>query len=97
MRDGKPKLVRDMEKSAAGAIIRAGQTYSKSFMIELESYRKSFDEMIENLNDETFNLECEQQRTTKILEEMVRRISHISELTTGKTLSEQGVIYMAER
>ncbi|MBR1693265.1 MAG: dynamin family protein [Lachnospiraceae bacterium] len=96
LREGKAKVAMDMEKKAGGAIIRAGKTFSESFLTELESYRQSFDEMLANLNDKTFNIEYEEARTSKLLAEMVGRISDISRLTRGEVLDEQGVLSFAE-
>lgn len=97
LRSGKAELAKDVEVNVGGAVIRAGRTFSKSFHEELESYRKSFDEMLRNLDDKNFSIESESNRTRLILEEFIKHISHISELTDGKPLDAEGALRLAER
>lgn len=92
----KGRVGMDAEQKAGGAIIRAGKTFSNAFMTELEGYQKSFDDMIKNLNNETFNLSAEKKRTENLLNKLVSIISDISMLTTGNILSEQDVLKKAE-
>lgn len=92
LRSATAKVTVDAEKKAGGAIIRAGEKFSTAFKTELTGYQKSFEEMVENLNSETFNLDSEKERTEKLLGKMVELISHISVLTTGTTLSEEEIL-----
>ncbi len=96
LRNGKSKVAMDMEKKAGGSFIRAGQTFSNNFRMELDGQRKSFDDMIENLGSTTFNISQETDRTTKLLEEMVCRISEISQVTTGQLLTEKEILAKSE-
>ncbi len=96
LREGKSALVVDMEKKVGGAIIRAGRTFSTSFMEELESYKKSYEEVVKNLNDKNFDLNEEVERTRGLLTEMARCISHINQTTRGKGLNEKEILALAE-
>lgn len=94
--NAKAKVTVDVEQKAGGAILRAGETFSSTFKTELAGYQKSFEEMIVNLNSESFNLSAEKERTKKLLDKMVEIISNISLLTTGNVLSESEVLTKAE-
>lgn len=96
LHNAKAKVAIDAEQKAGGAIIRAGETFSATFMTELSGYQKSFEDMIANLNSERFSLSAEKERTKKLLAKMVEIISNISLLTTGKVLSESEVLMKAE-
>ncbi len=86
----------DFESKVAGAILKAGYTFSSSFRTELAGYQESYDQMIADLDSANFNLADEEERTKRQLEKMVEIISHISLLTTGKVLSESDVLARAE-
>ncbi len=86
----------DFESKVAGAILKAGHTFSSSFRTELAGYQESYDQMIADLDSANFNLSDEEERTKRQLEKMVEIISHISLLTTGKVLSESDVLARAE-
>lgn len=96
LRTGKAKVAVDMEKKIGGGIIRAGNSLTQGFRTELEGERQSMADMIENLKNANFSLEDETRRTASLLDEMVKRISHINELTAGKPLSEQEILDKAE-
>lgn len=96
LRAGKANVAVDMEKKIGGGIIRAGNSLTRGFRAELDGERQSMADMIENLKSANFSLEDETRRTTSLLAEMTKRISHINELTVGKSLSEQEILDKAE-
>ena len=97
LRAGKAQVAVDMEKKVGGGIIRAGNSLTQGIRTELDGAQKSMEKMIENLKNANFSLEDETRRTASILSEMAKRISHINELTVGKSLSEQEILNKAER
>ncbi len=83
------------ESKVAGAILKAGHTFSSSYRTELAGYQESLAQMIADLDNENFNLSDEEERAKRRLEKMVDIISHVSLLTTGKCLSESDVLARA--
>ena len=97
LRSGKKNLMMDLEKQLGGAFIRAGTTFSASLNNELTTYQKSFEEMVENLSNENFNIEKENERTQKLLGEMARIINNVCRLTMNKELSIYEIKAFAEK
>ncbi len=95
LRAGKTNVAVDMEKKIGGSIIRAGNTLTAGFRAELDGEQQSMADMVENLKNANFSIEAETERTASLLGEMVERISHINELTTGYALSEQDILNKA--
>lgn len=95
LRSGKNKLSMEMEKSIGGALLRAGSSFSESFRNELNEKQKAYEEMIRNIENEQFSIDDETERTSNILKMLVKKISHISEVTGGKALSADDIRAMS--
>ncbi len=96
LRGAKASFAAEMERTVGGTILRVGEEFSVGYKTELAGYQESYAQAIADLDSANFNLSDEEERTKRQLEKMVDLISHISQLTGGKVLSESDVLARAE-
>lgn len=95
LRGAKASLAAETERTVGDTILRVGKEFSDDYRREFAGYRESLTQVIADLDSANFNLSDEEERAKRRLEKMVEIISHISQLTTGKVLTESDVLAIA--
>ena len=95
LRGAKASLAAETERTVGDTILRVGKEFSDDYRREFAGYRESLTQVISDLDSATFSLSDEEERAKRRLEKMVEIISHISQLTTGKVLTESDVLARA--